>query len=151
MPTLDSPGVLDTFERRLEALTPDTARRWGTLTAHEMICHLSDSFRGMLGDRSTSAAPASAGQRQLMRFIALHTPLPWPKGIPTRPEVDPRRQGTKPAAFAADVADLRVLMRRFVAPGAVYASHPMFGALSRREWMLWGYRHLDHHLKQFGI
>jgi hypothetical protein len=151
MPRLDEPAVIDSLERRLAALTPETSRRWGTLTAHEMICHLSDSFRGMLGERPTTAAPSSAVQRQLVRFIALHTPLPWPKGVPTRPEVDPRRQGTQPVAFEADRAELQVLMRRFVTPGTVYAAHPMFGALSRREWMLWGYRHLDHHFRQFGI
>jgi hypothetical protein len=44
---------------------------------------------------------------------------------------------------------LRV-MRRFVAPDARYAAHPMFGAMSRQEWMIWTFRHVDHHLRQFG-
>ena len=151
MPALDGPGVVDGLERRLVSLTPESARRWGTLTAPEMICHLSDSFRGMLRERPASPATVSALQRQLVRFIALHTPLPWPQGVPTRPEVDPHRQGTQPVAFAADRAQLCELMRRFVIPNTVYAAHPMFGALSRREWMLWGYRHVDHHFRQFGI
>ena len=151
MPRLDAPGILEAFERRLALVTPATARRWGTLTAPEMVCHLSDSFRGMLGEHPTSPAPSSAVRRQVVRFVALHTPLPWPKGVPTRPEVDPHRQGTRPVAFASDCARLRELMRRFVSPGTVYAAHPMFGALSHREWMLWGYRHVDHHFRQFGI
>jgi hypothetical protein len=151
MPLLDSPGVLDAFERRLATLTPETSRRWGTLTAHEMVCHLSDSFRGMLRERTSSPAPSSSLQRQLTRLIALHTPLPWPKGIQTRPEADPRRLGTRPIAFEPDREHLRQLMRRFVAPDATYAAHPMFGTLSRREWMIWGHRHVDHHFRQFGI
>jgi len=32
-------------------LTPEKPRQWGTLTAHEMLCHLSDSFRAALGER----------------------------------------------------------------------------------------------------
>ena len=151
MSALDAPGVLDGFERRLAALTPGTQRRWGKMTSHEMVCHLADSFRGMLSERATSKAPSSAIQRQLVRFIALHTPLPWPHGVPTRPEVNPHAQGTKPAVFESDRVQVLELMHRFARPDVTYADHPMFGALSRREWMIWGYRHLDHHFRQFGV
>jgi hypothetical protein len=148
---LDQPGVLDRFDARLARLTPDTPHRWGKMTSHEVLCHLSDSFRGMLRDRPTTKAPGSALQRHVVRFVALHTPLPWPRGVPTRPEVNPHEQGTRPAVFEFDRVTLRELMRRFVRTESVYAEHPMFGALSRREWMVWGYRHLDHHFRQFGI
>ena len=151
MPLLDSPGVLDRFDARLAQLTPDTPRRWGTMTSNEMLCHLSDSFLGMLQERVTSKAPGRAWQRQLMRGIALHTPLPWPAGVPTRPEVNPHDKGTRPAAFESDRQAMRELMHRFARADSRYAEHPMFGALTRREWMLWGYRHVDHHFRQFGI
>lgn len=151
MARFDAPGVVADFERRLSALTPAAMRRWGKMTSHEMVCHLSDSFRGMLRERATSPAPSTALQRQLVRFIALHTPMPWPKGVPTRPEVNPHEQGTKPGEFERDRATLSDLMRRFAAADAQYAAHPMFGALSRNEWMIWAQRHVDHHFRQFGI
>jgi hypothetical protein len=151
MKLLDQPRVLDTLERRLAALTPETSRRWGAMTAHEMVCHLSDSFLGMLGDRAVSPAPSSALKRHLVRLIALHTPVPWPQGVPTRPEVNPHVNGTRPGAFEADRERLRHVMRRFVEGDAQYVPHPIFGVLTRREWMLWGYRHTDHHLRQFGL
>ena len=151
MSSLDQPGMLAAFDARLARLTPDTPRVWGSMTANEMLCHLADSFRSMLGERSASKAPASAPQRQLVRLVALHTPLPWPKGVPTRPEVNPHDKGTKPAVFESDRAAVRELMHRFARPDSVYSEHPMFGALSRREWMIWGYRHIDHHFRQFGI
>ena len=121
------------------------------MTANEMLCHLADSFRGMLGERVTSPAPSFAAQRQLMRFVALHTPLPWPAGVPTRPEVNPRDKGTRPTVFESDRRTVHELMHRFVGTDAQYATHPFFGPLTRREWMLWGYRHMDHHFRQFGI
>ena len=43
------------------------------------------------------------------------------------------------------------LLRRFVAPGARYARHPTMGELTREEWMIWGWRHTDHHLRQFAL
>ena len=150
MSRLDAPGSLETFERRLAALTPETPRRWGRMSAHEMVCHLSDSFRSMLGERAASKAPSNAIQRQVIRFVALHMPVRWPQGVPTRPEVNPQEKGTRPAAFEADREALRQLMHRFVVPDISYSEHPMFGALTRREWMIWGYRHVDHHFRQFG-
>jgi hypothetical protein len=29
--------------------------------------------------------------------------------------------------------------------------HPLFDAMSERDWMRWGYLHVDHHLRQFGV
>jgi len=37
-----------------------------------------------------------------------------------------------------------------VAPDARYTPHPMFGTLTRQEWLTWTFRHVDHHLRQFG-
>jgi hypothetical protein len=30
-----------------------------------------------------------------------------------------------------------------------WPAHPIFGAMTRRAWMRWGYLHVDHHLRQF--
>ena len=149
--SIASPGVVDDVVARLQRLTPDTQRRWGTMTPHEMLCHLTDSFHGVMGERAISMAPASPAKRRIMRFIALRTPLPWPKGLPTRPEVDPKRDGTRPAAFDADRQGVIALLRRFASTDVRYAQHPIFGAMDRRDWLVWAYRHMDHHLRQFGV
>jgi hypothetical protein len=135
---------------RLRRLEPSTARHWGTLTSHEMVCHLGDAFRATLGEKRI-APLGTAFQRTVIRWIALHTPIPWPKGVPTTAEVDPRRGGTRPVDFERDRAAAVDLIRRFAAGDATYSRHPFFGALTRREWLIWGYRHADHHLRQFGL
>jgi hypothetical protein len=149
--SLADPSVGAELVARLQNLSPDTSRRWGTMTAHEMLCHLADSFRGMMGERSVSLVPARPLKRRLMRFVALRAPLRWPRGIPTRPEVDPKRGGTRPAAFDADRREVLALMQRFASETARYEQHPMFGAMPRADWLIWGYRHMDHHLRQFGV
>ena len=100
--SLEDPSLSADLVTRLHRLTPETSRLWGSMTPHEMLCHLADSFRGVMGERPVSMAPAGPAKRRVMRFVALHVPLPWPKGIPTRPEVDPRRSGSRPAVFEAD-------------------------------------------------
>lgn len=149
--SLATPDAVERLIGRLQRLTFDTPRRWGSMTPHEMLCHLADSFSSMMGERDISMVAATPFKRHLMRLLALRTPLPWPKGIPTRPEVDPKRTGTKPQAFEADRQHLIQLLRRFAADDARYAQHPMFGAMDRADWLRWAYRHTDHHLRQFGL
>ncbi len=145
-----SPADLATLQARLAALRPDSPRRWGTMKVDEMLCHLADSFRATLGERAASSVKTSALQARLMKLIALRTPLPWPKGLPTRPEVNPHVAGTRPEAFAADRATVEALLVRFADPATRHHVHPIFGAMSREEWLIWAYRHVDHHLRQFG-
>jgi uncharacterized protein DUF1569 len=134
---------------RLGALTPASTRQWGSMTVNEMLCHLSDSFLVVLGERPATSAETLLS-RTLVKWIALHTQLPWPKGVPTMPEVNPKLNGTKPAEFERDRERVVALLRRFVRPGTTCVRHPAFGAMSRDEWLLWGYGHVDHHLRQFG-
>jgi hypothetical protein len=69
------------------------------------------------------------------------------------PEVDQAIAGTSPTDFAADVAELEALMMVVATRGsaAVWPTHPFFGRMSEADWLRWGYLHLDHHLRQFGV
>lgn len=136
---------------RLEAVRETSSRQWGKMSAHQMICHLSDSFRGVMGEKSLSMAPWFG--RGIAKWFALHVPLQWPKGMKTRPEMDQLVAGTPPAAFARDVAELRRLFERFVADQRDFqwTPHPIFGPMSEDDWMRWGYLHMDHHFRQFGV
>lgn len=147
--SLNATANIDEIARRLALVRADSVRQWGTMTPHEMLCHLADSFSMVMGDRPSSSVETWLS-RTVVKWIALHTPLPWPKGVPTRPEVDPRRQGTQPVEFERDRARVLAQLQRFVQPQTRCCAHPFFGEMTRAEWLLWGYGHVDHHLRQFG-
>jgi Protein of unknown function (DUF1569) len=150
MTSLNDPGAVDALVTRLGKLHDQRPRAWGKMTPHEMLCHLSDSFAGVMGERQVSSVE-TWWTRTVIKYFALHTQLVWPKGTPTRPEVDQTVGGTKPTDFDRDREQAIALLRRFASPEARYAKHPFFGALTREEWMIWGYRHTDHHLRQFAL
>ena len=56
MNSLTEPGAADQLIRRLNQLHEQRPRAWGRMTAHEMLCHLSDSFEGVMGERRLSPA-----------------------------------------------------------------------------------------------
>jgi hypothetical protein len=122
------------------------------MTAHQMVCHLSDCSRMALGQKQTSDASGPV-QRTLIKWLALYTPVRWRPGIVTRPEVDQEIGGTKPFEFSADLKEAEALLSLVAsrAGSAGWPDHPVFGRMSERDWMRWAYLHTDHHLRQFGL
>lgn len=149
--TLAREGCHDEIVRRLRALRPDSPRRWGRMSPHQMVCHLADGCRMATGARRVRPA-AHRIPRALVKWIVLYGPLRWPAGVPTSPELDQRCGGTRPADFAADVAELERLLASMTARSrhADWPPHPVFGRMSSPDWLRWAYLHADHHLRQFG-
>jgi hypothetical protein len=132
---------------RIARLSPAHKGEWGKMSAPQMVCHLAESLKMALGDLPVARKHVPIRYpplKQLIVYIA-----PFPKNVPTAPELVAR----PPRAWNADVADLQSLVDRFVArqsETAPWAEHPAFGRLSRRAWGVLVYRHMDHHLRQFG-
>jgi hypothetical protein len=139
------------IRRRLRTVRPDSARRWGQMSAHQMICHLTDAYHIALGQKRVSEATGPL-QRTLLKWTALYLPVRWPAGVETRPEIDQRCGGTTPGDFADDVAQLEAVLDLVAAHprDLAWPDHPIFGRMSHRDWMRWAYLHADHHLRQFG-
>jgi hypothetical protein len=149
MGTLADPNVRATCQSRIARLDPEASAKWGRMTAAQMVCHLNDSFRVAMGEKYASPA-TSLLQRTFIKWVALRTPVRWPPGVPTRPEIEQGRGGTPPAEWESDRAELLRLMDAF-AQSETFGLHPAFGKMTQRDWLIWGYRHVDHHLRQFGV
>lgn len=151
MKTLANPNDKIEILNRLRAVRPASRRRWGEMSAHQMLCHLSDAFRSSLGEREVR--PASRWiPRTPFRWAALWVPVPWPRGVRGPAEWDPKAGGTPPKEFESDRKELKKLIDRFTRrPGGFkWPPHPFFGRMSEADWLRLGYLHLDHHLRQFG-
>lgn len=131
---------------RLQRLRPDAKPGWGTLDAPRMLCHLGDQMRVALGEIPT--VPGHSWLlRTLGRLLVVHTGLRPPPGkIKTAPEM----LTSKPASWQADLEACKELAAR-VGTGAANAEHPAFGKLTPEEWGKLCWKHMDHHLRQFGI
>lgn len=151
MSTVFRDDVRSSIESRVRALRPDSPRAWGRMSPHGAICHLTDGFRLALGQKQVPRVPARF--RGLMRFVALRMPMRWPRELKTPPEAEQGVGGTPPVEFEQDREQLLAMLRQFcaAAPGEFAREHPIFGAIGRDDWGRWAYRHMDHHLRQFGV
>jgi len=132
---------------RLSRLTAQARPQWGKMTAPQMLTHVNDQFHMALGDLATVPEPLPIRFFPLNNLVAYV--LPWPKNSPTAPELLAR---IDQSTWRVEVDTFATLLQRFAtrSEGVAWPLHPVFGRLSRRGWALLGYRHTDHHFRQFG-
>jgi hypothetical protein len=148
LPTLFDPRVRESILGRISRLTPDRKALWGRFTAPEMVCHMSSALRQGLGE--LQAGPPSGRFAWFpMNWIVIHV-VPWPKGKAKSP---PEFLATRPTTWETDVGRLRDLVERSSArgPAGPWPASLEFGRISGRSWGVLEYKHLDHHLRQFGM
>ena len=149
MRNLFEPERAQEVQQRLSALRPDSQRLWGTMTLGQALAHC---HRGMQSATGELKPPRMFIGRVLGGFVkrlALRDEKPLRRNTPTAPFLvvhdDPD--------FAAERARLAEAVRRFAAAGpAGCTTHPhaFFGRMTPQEWAALMYKHLDHHLRQFG-
>jgi hypothetical protein len=148
MPSLWNNDERAAIVARIERLTPQHQRSWGKMDTSQLLPHLGDALRMALGDIPTKQ---QGGMMSLapIRYLVLHK-LPWPKG---KAQAPPEGFTTAPRSWEEDRAALLELIERFVAArGKPLAPHSaIFGRMSASDWDALMYRHLDHHLTQFGV
>jgi hypothetical protein len=135
------------LHERVQALRTDTIPLWGKMSAAQMVAHLSDSIRMASGELEVAPKKVPFRYSPLKEFV-LYV-LPMPRGLPTAPELIARKAGD----WTTEVADLRAQLNGVVERGAeaLAPRHPAFGKLSAKQWGVLIYRHMDHHLRQFGV
>ena len=142
--------TVNEVQGRLAQLQPESERQWGKMTAAQMLAHCALAMEWAVGDKE--APPASLPLRVIGRAIkpmALKDDAPMKRNSPTLKELIM----TDACDFHAEKDRLRGLIGRFAAGGpAGCTTHPhsFFGPLKPEEWAVMMYKHLDHHLRQFG-
>jgi hypothetical protein len=146
--TLTNAVDCEEIRRRLASLTPESSRQWGSMSIGGMLCHVDDSYKAVMGERSLSM-PKLAIPQGMAKFLGLRSPMRWPRNVMTCESVRQGGGGTPPAEFAEDRARLLQTFDRFCGCTQLINVHPMFGGMQRADWLRWGYLHADHHLRQF--
>lgn len=147
MKNLWKPEVRQEISQRLDRLTPDAAAVWGKMNARQMVTHVVDALRMSIGELKTEEKKLPIRFAPLKQLI-IYGP-PFPKSAPTAPELLARQ----PESWETECAKLKELMETFASRprDVTFPRHPAFGTLSRRAWGVLGYKHVNHHFRQFGV
>jgi uncharacterized protein DUF1569 len=141
---------VEEVKKRMAQLRPDSERQWGKMNAAQAVAHCSGGLELALGD---SMPPRMFVGRIIGGMIK---PKVMGNDEPMR-----RNSPTVKGLVIQDERDLGMererlcrLIDRFAAAGPKGCTthpHSFFGRLTPEEWAILMYKHLDHHLRQFGV
>ncbi len=150
MKNMFNEATANEVKTRLGNLGPSNARQWGKMTAPQMLAHCSVSMQWALGEvvPEKGSLPGRLMGR-LVKPMVFRNEDPLRKNSPTAKSLlvtDERDLGKERDRLSG-------LIDKFVARGPAGCTenpHSFFGKMTPQEWAILMYKHLDHHLRQFG-
>ncbi len=148
MKNLFEPSSVIEIKRRIEQLRPGSERQWGAMTAAQMLAHCSAWMEMAAGVNNPPRSFIGRVFGKMAKKSVLEKPvrrnMPTERSLIVQDDRD----------FVAEQRRLLDCVDRFSAGGpAQCTTHPhcFFGPMTPLEWAAMGYKHLDHHLSQFGV
>jgi hypothetical protein len=134
---------------RLGKLGPQSKGLWGKMNVAQMLAHSKEAFKVPLSDKKMP--------RMFLGLLIgwmikpkLYNDSPWKRNLPTAPNFIIKDQRD----FEQEKKELLELINKFHQRGPANVGrfpHPMFGSFTSEQWGKSMYKHLDHHLQQFGV
>jgi hypothetical protein len=137
---------MDTL-KRIDSLEPTSAGKWGKMTVGQMVWHCQIPLKVAIENKPTT----KKGNVLVKLFFkkSMFSDKPWRKNLPTSSFA----KATESKDFEQERAILREMVVQFhlLKDRKVWNSHPLFGAFTAEQWGMMQFKHLDHHLVQFGV
>ena len=144
---LFDPAVKHEIIVRINKLTPESKALWGKMNVSQMLAHLQVPIG------------VADGTRQLRRTLfgrivgpmvkqTLYNDKPFKRNLPTDPSFVMVKSEKD---FETERQKLLSVVSNFSESTIVNETHTFFGKLTKEQWSKGTWKHLDHHLQQFGV
>ena len=138
------------IKERIRRLEPSSQRQWGKMSAAQAVAHCATTMEWAVGDKNEPRAFLGRLFGPLAKSRVLKDEAPMGRNMPTAKTLvvaDERE-------LAKESERLCALIDRFSTggpQGCTKHAHTFFGQLTPDEWARLMFKHLDHHLRQFGV
>lgn len=143
---LFEPAVKQSIIERFNKLTPESKQLWGKMNVAQMLHHCQLPISAAYGTIKPKG-------NFLLRLIGplfksvLYNEKPYKQGLPT----DKSYIISDEKDFEKEKKELLKLIEKFSETAITDLPHPVFGRMTKEQWSKATWKHLDHHLKQFGV
>lgn len=140
-------GVYNEISTRLDNLNKNTQAQWGKMNAGQMLHHCQMPLNIILEKDDYGVKP-----NWLINLLfkkSMFNDKLWRKNMPTAPDfkiTDDKDFNTEKERITSLIDELNSIKNR-----EEWQPHPAFGKLTKDQWGKMQYKHLDHHLRQFGL
>lgn len=150
IPNIFSKETSETLVKRVNKLSNSQAANWGKMDVAQMLAHCNVTYEMAFDENFKKSSP-------FLRFIlknlvkkGLVNEQPLKKNSSTATEMVIKT----PKNFEDEKSRLIAHLQKTIQVGGSYfdgKDHPGFGVMTKDEWNNFYYKHLDHHLTQFGV
>jgi hypothetical protein len=149
MKSLFNPHDNQAIISRINKLSENTRPLWGKMTVAQMVAHAQNPLYVAFGEKKLKQGLIGLlfGKMAKKKLMA---DAPFKKNLPTAKSFLVKDERN----FQAEKNKLLQLVDRFITQGESALTkepHPFFGKLTTNEWDILQWKHLDHHLRQFGV
>ena len=144
----DKPAYNEITER-VNRLSPGSKAQWGKMTVSQMLAHCKEAFKVPLSDKKLPRIFVGILLGWLFKS-KLYNEEPWKRNLPTAPNFIIKGDRD----FEKEKTELMELVNKFYnagPSGITKYPHPFFGKFTPEQWGKSMYKHMDHHLMQFGV
>lgn len=134
---------------RLNKLTPEHKNLWGRMNPTEMLLHCNLCNTQLLEEKYAAKMPTA--KQTFMKVLGLYLKPTFPKNLKGAARNDTSGKVLS-IEFNEQLMLCKATINRFpIHNTPMTLEHPVFGPLSNREWGIAAWKHMDHHLRQFGV
>ena len=149
-PNIFSREIADQVISRINAIQPSTQPQWGKMNAGQMFAHNNVTYEMLFTDKHTKPGAIARFMIKMLAKSAVTGPKPYKKNSRTAPQfvISDQRD------FDAEKKILIDYVNKCVELGEDHfqmLESNSFGKLTKDEWNTTFYKHIDHHLTQFGV
>ncbi len=146
MKSLFEESVYTEILERIDLLHENSERQWGKMTMGQMAWHC--QFPLAIGIKNKDKGNGNFFVKLFFKK-QMYNEKPFRKNLPTAPNL----KATVPKDVTVEKAKLKELVCQFYEcrSRTSWNPHPLFGKFTHQQWGQVQYKHLDHHLKQFGV
>lgn len=144
-------AVFTDIKNRIAHLTAEAEPRWGRMNAAQMLCHCELILQVSLGN---IVLPKKNIFILSIGVLAKREMKLFGNGIPHNMPTFDILKVNHACDFEVSKEKLLATLESFFCEcnaGRLVEHHRLFGKMSQYDWGFLHYKHLDHHLKQFGV
>lgn len=132
---------------RFNQLSPESVGLWGKMSVGQMLWHCNIFIKAAIKNKKHD----KRANPIISWFFkkSMYNDRPWRKSLPTLPMA----RAIEEKDFEAERKELQELVKELynLRERNDWNAHPLFGDFSPEQWGKLEYKHLDHHLRQFGV
>jgi hypothetical protein len=144
---LFDPAVKQDIIARINKLTSQSQPVWGKMNVAQMLAHLQMPIGVAIGSHKLKRTLFGRIVGPLAKPI-LYNNKPFKRNLPTDKSFI---MHTSQKEFETEKQKLLHMLNSFSETTMVNEPHPFFGKLTKDQWSIGSWKHLDHHLQQFGV